>query len=354
MSRIYSYETIIEEQDRKKDWEELSYHHALSEYKYTMHREFQKVGIECSHLTPEDWALLRQQHPIPTNRINEGDEKQALDEAALILLAAMLELGRWVLVIWLLRRKNLRSAPEDIAIDGDTNVVGNNNTLNINNPTYNYSVVLDRQQLVGDDVLRVLVIGDPNSHLRFVPLMQSYRSYCESEVIADAKIKLKSQDPNLRAWAVETIGEWGFKTDAESVIPLLQDPEPKIQKLVADVAVNHHLITATLKIRDLLETQKLPVFVAEAFALALLQLDHEEAIKFLVEYCASRGNTERIMGLLLAFCTTLDQDFHTIRQFASATNKRLRLGAVQLLAKIAKDNEPPELAGLRPELLLPR
>ena len=86
----------------RQRWETIAHSQDLAQFIYVARNDLERQGISTDLWTLEHWHKVRRWLPVIASPLDD-EEQQALQVSIDSILAMMAELGKWALIIWLLR-----------------------------------------------------------------------------------------------------------------------------------------------------------------------------------------------------------------------------------------------------------
>lgn len=334
-----------EYQNRRRTDEILSHtaiHDDIDTSVYKLQPAFEEKGIDTSNFSIDEWLKIRRWAPSIVFDYDLDDEDEGARTLLVDFLQTMKELGKWLVIVWLLRKRAGDSLVAGEVV-GDGSMVGNQNTAEVTKINHIY---LNGTQIDEGSVRPYLVVLQPHGEGKILPLTEEYVTY-NAELAGESIRKLDSGNPDTQIEGLFELRTNARRSEMERVIETITDPNPTVRKVAAETLAERDFQSAVPKLMECLTSTRLPYDAGEAITFSLLQLGDSKIIGFLAQIYATYENMEFLITPIKAACLGQEGKFKALLQAMRSEDKNTRLGAIYLVGEIFEENSKP----MRSELL---
>jgi len=312
------------------EWLRIPYSTFLKDFIYESQPKFWDADIETSSFTIEDWLFIRRHMPLLDTPLDDL-QKDVFDAIKEDLINIMSNIGLAVLIIWLLRKKN-----KDVKIDGDSNIIGDNNTIKFSKSINNITVLIGAPP-AEQEAIPILAIYQPESSVRFFPLSSDYKNLDASSL--QNAIRALSKDNRIeRIKAISAIKDSGNPEYINQIVPRILDNDPVVQIIAADTAGEHQISEATPVLMEALSQKEVPLYVKEALAFSLIEIKGKEAILDLMNLYYKAPPSYLNFPIMLA-CLKNDSYYDVIIKQITDGSRESKISAIHLIKEIFTEQE---------------
>jgi len=255
-------------------------------------------------------------------------QKDIFDSIKNNLIEIMSDLGLAVLIIWLLRKKN-----GNIEINGDGNIVGNNNQLSFIKTINNVTVIIGTPP-AEKEAIPILVIYQPENEIKFFPLSNNYRNL-DTPSLENAIKNLDKEKQIERINAMSVIKDSGNRKYIQKIVPRILDSDPIIQVMAADAAAEQNCVEAIPTLIEALAQKEIPFHVKEALAFSLIEIGGKDAILPLMKFFREDRASPVYLNLPITLaCLSNDSIYEEIINQANNGSKENKIYAIRLLEEL--------------------
>lgn len=311
----------------------LQYSTLMLDFIYWSQSKLQDADIDTSFFLPQDWLFIRRHMPI-LNASLDNVQKDILNSVKDDLLSILSDIGLAVLIIWLSRKKGGKTQ-----IEGDSNIVGDNNQVKFSKSINNITVMVGARPSSDEEAIPILAIYQPEGKIKFFPLADGYRRIDE-HALKNAMAILNGDNRKDRLNAIRTIKDAGNEKYAQRIIPRVLDSDPIVQGIAADVVAEHNCTEAIPVLLKALVLKETPYAVKEALAFSLIELGGSSVVQPLVKiYKNGKPSPEYLSIPMILACLKSDDVYKAILDQAMSGSKENKIGAIRLLDRMFSEQQ---------------